>query len=39
VEIEIRQDLIGDEAGQRQWAELLCKILPRVVERSGVLAA
>jgi predicted N-formylglutamate amidohydrolase len=37
VEIEIRQDLIADEAGQRQWAELLGNILPRVVERSGVL--
>ena len=37
VEIEIRQDLIADDAGQRQWAELLGKILPRVVERSGVL--
>jgi predicted N-formylglutamate amidohydrolase len=36
-EIEIRQDLIADEAGQRQWAELLGDILPRVVERSGVL--
>jgi predicted N-formylglutamate amidohydrolase len=39
VEIEIRQDLIGDAAGQRQWAELLDGILPRVVERSGVLDA
>jgi predicted N-formylglutamate amidohydrolase len=39
VEIEIRQDLIADEAGQRQWAELLGNVLPRVVERSGVLKA
>jgi len=39
VEIEIRQDLIGDEAGQRQWAELLHRILPRVVDRSGVIEA
>jgi predicted N-formylglutamate amidohydrolase len=37
VEIEIRQDLIGDAAGQQAWAELLSGILPRVVERSGVL--
>jgi predicted N-formylglutamate amidohydrolase len=25
--IEIRQDLIADEAGQRQWAERLARIL------------
>lgn len=37
VEIEIRQDLIGDERGQLHWAELLSAILPRAVERSGVL--
>jgi predicted N-formylglutamate amidohydrolase len=37
VEIEIRQDLIGDAAGQQAWAELLSGVLPRVVERSGVL--
>jgi predicted N-formylglutamate amidohydrolase len=37
VEIEIRQDLIGDETGQREWAKLLGDLLPRVVERSGVL--
>ena len=37
VEIEIRQDLIADEAGQGQWANLLGGLLPRVVERSGVL--
>ena len=37
VEIEIRQDLIGDARGQLHWAELLSGILPRVVERSGVL--
>src|SRR6185369_13457271 len=36
VEIEIRQDLIADAAGQRKWAELLGGLLPRVVERSGV---
>jgi predicted N-formylglutamate amidohydrolase len=38
VEIEIRQDLIGDEKGQVRWADLLGTILPRTVERSGVLA-
>jgi predicted N-formylglutamate amidohydrolase len=27
VEIEIRQDLIGDEAGQDQWARRLCRVL------------
>lgn len=36
VEIEIRQDLISDPAGQRQWSELLIRILPRVLERLGV---
>ncbi len=28
VEIEIRQDLITDPAGQRQWAERLARLLP-----------
>ena len=28
VEIEIRQDLIADPAGQREWAERLAKLLP-----------
>ena len=37
VEIEIRQDLIGDETGRREWAKLLGDLLPRVVEQSGVL--
>ena len=37
VEIEIRQDLIVDAAGQRKWADLLSRVLPQVVERSGVL--
>jgi predicted N-formylglutamate amidohydrolase len=27
VEIEIRQDLIGDEAGQEQWARRICRVL------------
>jgi predicted N-formylglutamate amidohydrolase len=38
VEIEIRQDLIGDERGQHHWADLLSAIVPQAVERSGVLA-
>ncbi len=37
VEIEIRQDLIGDESGQRQWASLLSDLFPKAVDRSGVL--
>jgi predicted N-formylglutamate amidohydrolase len=28
VEIEIRQDLIADEIGQRRWASLLARLLP-----------
>lgn len=39
VEIEIRQDLIGDEAGQAEWAQRLADIFPRAVEKSAVLAA
>lgn len=27
VEIEIRQDLIGEQAGQQEWAERLCRVL------------
>jgi predicted N-formylglutamate amidohydrolase len=38
VEIEIRQDLIGDEKGQAEWARLLADIFPRAVEKA-VLAA
>jgi predicted N-formylglutamate amidohydrolase len=37
VEIEIRQDLIGQEAGQREWATRMAEVLPRAVELSGVL--
>ena len=37
VEIEIRQDLIGDDRGQQSWADRLARILPRAVDRSGVL--
>jgi predicted N-formylglutamate amidohydrolase len=29
--IELRQDLIADEAGQRAWAERLARILPRSI--------
>jgi predicted N-formylglutamate amidohydrolase len=34
--IEIRQDLIGEESGQREWAERLARLLPRAY---GGLAA
>jgi len=30
--VEIRQDLIADESGQRAWAELLARLLPRAYE-------
>jgi predicted N-formylglutamate amidohydrolase len=30
--IEIRQDLIGDEAGQQQWADRLARILGEIAE-------
>ena len=33
VEFEIRQDLIGDEAGQREWGERLCGLLRDGLER------
>lgn len=39
IEIEIRQDLIGDRDGQRAWSRLLSRLIPRAVDRSGVLAA
>ncbi|MDQ7250343.1 N-formylglutamate amidohydrolase [Dongia sedimenti] len=39
VEIELRQDLIGDAKSQLEWATLLAGILPRAVEKSDVLAA
>ena len=38
VEIEIRQDLIGDEAGQAAFARRLADIFPRAVAKAGVLA-
>ncbi len=37
VEIEIRQDLIGDAAGQREWAALLTRLFPLAVTQSRVL--
>jgi predicted N-formylglutamate amidohydrolase len=33
VAIEIRQDLITDEAGQRQWADLFARLLPQAYRR------
>ena len=33
VELEVRQDLIASEAGQRAWATLLAKVLPAAWER------
>lgn len=36
-EIEIRQDLIGDAAGQQEWASLLARIFPIAAARAGVL--
>lgn len=38
VEIEIRQDLIGDAKGQREWADLLTRLFPKAVGLSGILA-
>ena len=39
VEIELRQDLIGDAKNQAEWAKLLTGIFPRAVEKADVLAA
>jgi predicted N-formylglutamate amidohydrolase len=36
VEIEIRQDLITDAAGQHDWATLLTRLFPMAVARSGL---
>lgn len=33
VELEIRQDLIADEAGQRLWAERLARLLPEALRQ------
>ncbi len=38
LEIEIRQDLIADAAGQAKWADLLTKYLPEAARASGLLA-
>ena len=35
IEIEIRQDLIADEAGQAAWAERLARLLPAAYARLG----
>jgi predicted N-formylglutamate amidohydrolase len=34
VELEIRQDLIADDAGQLAWASLLARLLPRALGRT-----
>jgi len=34
VEIEIRQDLIADEAGQEQWSEIFSRLLPEALRKS-----
>ncbi len=34
--IEIRQDLIADEAGQQEWAERLARLLPDALAASGI---
>lgn len=36
VEIEIRQDLISDEAGQTAWADLLTKVFPLALARAAI---
>ena len=33
VALEIRQDLVTDEAGQRKWAALFVRLLPQAYER------
>jgi predicted N-formylglutamate amidohydrolase len=33
--VEIRQDLIADDAGQRQWAALLVRLLPEAYRQSA----
>ncbi len=35
VAIELRQDLIGAEPGQRQWAERLAEVLPKAAAQIG----
>jgi predicted N-formylglutamate amidohydrolase len=36
IEIEIRQDLIADEEGQREWAALFAEWLPRAAAMCGL---
>lgn len=36
--VEIRQDLIQDKAGVEEWAERLCRLLPLILARPGLLA-
>ena len=38
VEIEIRQDLIGDATGQGEWSRLLTRLFPIAVARSGLVS-
>lgn len=38
LEIEIRQDLISEETGQRLWAERLARLLPRLWEKRKGMA-
>ncbi len=35
VAIEIRQDLLGDEAGQLYWANRLAELLPKTIAPSS----
>jgi len=35
VELEIRQDLIAEDSGQRKWAALLARVLPQAYARLG----
>ena len=37
VAIEIRQDLIADEAGQRRWAGLFAQLLPQAYQRLATI--
>ena|SRR5271166_11623 len=37
VAIEIRQDLIADEAGQRRWAGLFAQLLPQAYQRLAAI--
>jgi predicted N-formylglutamate amidohydrolase len=39
VEIEIRQDLIADDSGQRAWGALLARLLPQAYRELGSAGA